>query len=132
MSKIFAILLSCLVFIQSIGMSFDDILQFDELIEHAQFHKKQYGDDFFTFFSKHYGNLKADHSKKHKEEQKDHEDLPFQYQGQICSFTTLIVLYSEIESHFTGFSKDPEANFYYQSSLSSLHKKALLQPPKQV
>ena len=48
MSKLFAISLSALMLIQSFNIGTDDILQFDELLEHAQFHKQEYGDGFFV------------------------------------------------------------------------------------
>lgn len=130
MSKLTAIFLSSLILIQSIHLGFDDILQLDELIEHAQFHKQEYGDNFFVFLSKHYGELKAEHSEKHQEEQKDHEQLPFQCQSHI-TLTAFVIHDSIFESDTIESSEAPEANFHYQSSFSSLHKKGLLQPPKQ-
>ncbi|MBT8303755.1 MAG: hypothetical protein KJP09_04730 [Bacteroidia bacterium] len=130
MSKLSAILLSSLILIQSINLSFDDALQLDELIEHAQFHKQEYGDNFIVFLSKHYGELKAEHSEKHQEEQKDHEQLPFQCQSHI-TLTAFVIQDSVFESDTLESTEAPEANFYYQSSFSSLHKKGILQPPKQ-
>ncbi len=65
-------------------------MQLDELIEHAQFHKQEYGDTFFVFPSKHYGELKAEHSKNHQEEQKDHEQLPFQCHGHIITIIAFL------------------------------------------
>ncbi|NNK27046.1 MAG: hypothetical protein HKP06_02285 [Flavobacteriaceae bacterium] len=130
MSKLSAILLSSLILIQSINLSFDDALQLDELIEHAQFHKQEYGDNFIVFLSKHYGELKAEHSEKHQEEQKDHEQLPFQCQSHI-TLTAFVIQDSVFESDTLESAEAPEANFYYQSSFSSLHKKGILQPPKQ-
>ncbi len=64
--------------IQSFGLCFDDMVQIDEFIEHAQFHSEAYGDNVIVFISKHYGELKADHEKDHQEEKEDHEKLPFQ------------------------------------------------------
>ena len=104
-------------------------MQFDELIEHAKFHKNKHGDDFVTFLSKHYGKKKIEHSEDQRGEQKEHEKLPFHYQGYINAFIALVTLQPEIGYKGLDFSKETETIFYYQPSSSSLHKKALLQPP---
>ena len=66
MIKLFSISLSFLILLQSFGISFNDLSQIDEFIEHAQFHSEQYGDNVFVFISKHYGELKTDHDKEHQ------------------------------------------------------------------
>lgn len=132
MSKLFAILLSSLILLQSINIDTDDIMQLDELIEHAAFHKAEHGDDFFVFLSKHYGELKAEHSKKHQEEEKDHEQLPFQCQGHLLTITAFVLQQTFLETNLLLGLNNVEANFHYQTSMSTLHKKGLLQPPKQV
>lgn len=131
MSKLFAISLSALMLIQSFNIGTDDILQFDELLEHAQFHKQEYGDGFFVFLSKHYGELKAEHSRNHQEQQKDHEQLPFQCQGHA---TTVIAFMSQdLQSYSNDIEvlDSTESNFHYLNLYSSLLDKELLQPPKQ-
>jgi hypothetical protein len=130
-SKLFAISLSALMLIQSFNIGTDDILQFDELIEHAQFHKQEYGDGFFVFFSKHYGELKAEHSKNHQEEQKDHEQLPFQCQGHASTLIALISQDLQYYSNDIEIVDTTESNFHYLNLYSSLLDKELLQPPKQ-
>ena len=130
MSKLFSILLSSLILIQSIQIGSTDLLQFDELIEHAKFHKQEYGDSFFVFLSKHYGDLKEEHSKKHQEEQKDHEQLPFQFQTQITN-TAFVIQDSDFDTENPESSETNDPNFHYTTSLSTLHKEGLLQPPKQ-
>jgi hypothetical protein len=132
MSKAFAILLSSLILFQSLRLGSDDIMQLDELIEHAQFHKQEHGDSFIVFLSKHYGELKAEHSEKHQEEQKDHEELPFQCQNQLLTITAFVLQDSIMDSDSTEATDSSESNFHYASSFSTLHKKGLLQPPKQV
>ena len=130
MSKLFAIALSFMILVQSAGISANDILQIDELIEHAQFHKQEYGDSFFVFLSKHYGEQKAEHSKNHQEEQKDHEQLPFQCQGHALSVVALLN-FADNTLNTIEILDSSESNFHYTSSFSTLHKKGLLQPPKQ-
>lgn len=130
-SKLIAIVLSGFILIQSFHLGAEDLLQIDELIEHAQFHKQEYGDSFFVFISKHYGELKTEHSKNHQEEQKDHEQLPFQCQGH--STTIMASLPHNNCNAFGVFDiiSISESDFYYLNLYSSLHEKELLQPPKQ-
>lgn len=130
MSKITAILLSGFILVQSFHVLTEDILQLDELLEHAQFHKQEYGDNFFVFISKHYGELKTEHSKNHQEEQNEHEQLPFQCQGHCI--TIIAFLPFNNSNHFYDYEnpKSIESSFYYLNLYSSLHKKELLQPPR--
>lgn len=132
MSRLFAILLSSIIFIQSINIGTEDIMQFDELLEHAQFHNQEYGDNFFVFLSKHYGELKAEHNKTHQEEQKDHEQLPFQCQGHSTTIIALVLNASFLDTDTVETSHTGEFNFYYLGSNSSLHKMGLLEPPKYI
>jgi hypothetical protein len=116
---------------QSFHVIVEDILQLDELLEHAQFHKQEYGDNFFVFLSKHYGELKLDHSKNHQEEQPEHEQLPFQCQGHSSTFIAYLQFNSS--SFFKGIevlNSKSEANFHYLNLYASLHEEAQLQPPR--
>ncbi|WP_299120958.1 hypothetical protein [uncultured Winogradskyella sp.] len=131
MSKLFAIPLSALMLIQSFNIGTDDILQFDELIEHAQFHKQEYGDNFLVFLSKHYGELKTEHSKNHQEEQKDHEQLPFQCQGHFSTVIAFLPHQTPIYSGEIETLDSTEFNFRYFNFYSSLYEEKQLQPPKQ-
>ena len=117
--------------LQSFGVHYDDIVQLDELIEHAQFHNEQYGDNIIVFLSKHYGELKADHQREHQEEKKDHEKLPFNHNGtsHICIADIIFNTYKS-ELNEVDFSDYTDANFYYQAPSSSLHSQGILQPPR--
>jgi hypothetical protein len=130
MSKLFAISLSLLILTQSLRIDYDDIIQIDELIEHAQFHKAEYGDNFLVFISKHYGELKDDHSKNHQEEESDHEQLPFQCHDHIVTITAFVIHKCLLEIDSVELLELKDNRFHYQPSLSTLHKKGLLQPPK--
>lgn len=130
MSKLFAILLSSLILMQSLRIDYDDIVQFDELIEHAQFHKVEYGDNFIVFISKHYGELKDDHNKNHQEEEKEHQGLPFQCHDHMLSITAFVIQECFLEIETIELLELNDSRFHYQSSQSTLHKKGLLQPPK--
>ena len=110
----------------------NDIMQLDELIEHARFHKQEYGDNFFVFLSKHYGKLEAEHTETHQDEQNEHEELPFKCQGQTFTITAFLLLDHTTETNTLEISDIGESNFRYLSSHSLLHKRGLLQPPKQL
>jgi len=130
-NKLFSILLSSLIMLQSFGVHYDDIVQLDELIEHAQFHNEQYGDNIIVFLSKHYGELKADHQREHQEEKKDHEKLPFNHSGAShISVADVFINSYKSELNVLEFSDYSDANFYYQAPSSSLHSQGILQPPR--
>ena len=132
MQKLLSIGLSFLILLQSIDIQVDDIVQLDELIEHAQFHKQEYGDSFFVFLSKHYGEQKAEHSKKHQEEKKDHEQLPFQNHFHVCGVPVFVLKQEplQIEGPFIEIESEKADNFYYQMPHTSLFKSGLFQPPR--
>jgi len=130
MSKLFSIALSLIIMIQSFGLCFDDMVQIDEFIEHAQFHSEAYGDNVIVFISKHYGELKADHEKEHQEEKEDHEKLPFQHQSHMSLISAVVLNTSKVEFKTLEFSEYNTHNFYYQAPSSSLHLEGLFQPPR--
>ena len=131
MLRITSITTALLILFQSFNVHFDDLVELDELIEHAQFHAEEYGDNFFVFISKHYGELKAEHNKQHQEEKEQHEQLPFQHQTPSVSLYAF-VLNTPLET--VGL---PEVgiygstNYFYQASYHSLAQEGLFQPPRQ-
>ncbi len=131
MIKLLSILAALLILIQSFNISFGDIVQLDELLEHAAFHKDQYGDNFFVFISKHYGELKEDHHKNHKEEHEEHENLPFQHNSCTHQVVNAFVLFPNTISRekIEVYSKEGDCFFYLQSD-SSGHQSSVFQPPR--
>ncbi|MCJ7465670.1 MAG: hypothetical protein MUO53_03140 [Maribacter sp.] len=131
MMKLFSFSIASLLLIQSFNIHLGDILELDDLIEHAQFHAEAYGDNFFVFISKHYGELKAEHSQKHQEERKDHERLPFQHQCHMVSFSAFVLNQEVIEAIETDYSfLHKAANFFYLATYHSLAGDTILQPPR--
>ena len=128
--KSLSILVSGLILIQSLDISFDDIAQLDELLEHANFHSEKYGDSIFVFISKHYGDLKEQHHKDHQEEEKDHQELPFQKHCTYSSITAIVMDTSSIDLSSLSILENSEASYEYQVPISSPHTKGLLQPPQ--
>lgn len=128
MNKWVAILLATLISVQSLHITMDDILNLDALMEHARFHKQEFGDDLTSFITKHYGSQQADHMDTSHEDK--HEDLPFKH-----SFTHShcpVALLSNVNFTFEFQEHLPrtEDTFY-----PSLHNKLFVikafQPPRQ-
>lgn len=130
MVKLLSILMSGLILVQSFDIAVNDIMQLDELIEHASFHSEKYGDNILVFISKHYGELKEQHNKDHQEEEKDHEELPFQNHCSCSSITAIVTAPSFLDLNSLNAPECTVANFNYLEPISSPHAKGLLQPPQ--
>lgn len=130
MKILVAISLSFLVFFQSVGLSISDVFMFSELVEHSQYHSQEFGDDFFTFFQKHYGDLKAEHQKNHKEEKSQHEKLPFQHNHCNHLMAEVIVISYEFPLDKTVVSYTVNPHFFYQDLYSFQERVSIFQPPK--
>ena len=130
MIKLFSILTSCLILIQSLNIDYKDIVQLDELIEHSKFHSEAYGDNFLSFIAKHYGDLKQEHNKQHQEEKKEHEQLPFNHQS--CAHASVASVFIPVNIQL--LKSEPittkDSNFYYLELNSLFEKTSVFQPPK--
>lgn len=131
MLKLTSISVSLLILVQSFNIHFSDIVELDELIEHAQFHAEEYGDNFLVFISKHYGELKAEHSKRHQEEREEHEQLPFQHQCQTALLSAFVLNQTPDYPLEIDLVVDLDSNYFYQVSYHSLAQEGLFQPPQQ-
>ena len=129
MSKMFAILFSTLILIQSSNISLEDISRLNILMEHAQYHKETYGDSFFEFLTEHYG---AD-MQQHQNEHRQHQDLPFKHHKDCTHVVFDFTMGSKIsfdndQQNFIGIP----LNFFYKESSSSFEKPSVFQPPKTI
>lgn len=131
LSKILSIFIASLVLLQSVNLNFIDLVELDELLEHYQFHQEEYGDNFLVFVSKHYGELKVEHSQKHQEEQSDHEKLPFQQQTPSMQLVVLFNTLNPFSSSTTEIANRSSANYYYHNFYSFDWAEGPFQPPKQ-
>lgn len=133
MVKFVSIAASFLILIQSFNICISDLVDLSELIEHAKFHSEKYGDNLFVFLSKHYGDLEADHNKKHQEEKQEHEELPFQHQPHMALLSAFVI--KDLQAYQLKPVDDlltSTANFYYQASYSNCEKEGPFQPPRTV
>ncbi len=127
MKSIINIILAVFILFQGMFSYVDIIFQIDELFEDYQIHQVKYGDDFTTFISKHFGDLRLEHQKQHQKEHQNHKhhnsteiNMHFHY---ICfkDFDE-IPLKSEILSK--------ENNFSFKNLFSSFEKEKIFQPPR--
>ncbi|HHC79203.1 MAG TPA: hypothetical protein ENK46_04925 [Flavobacteriia bacterium] len=126
MKKIISIVLMSLILIQTSEASISDVLQLKSLFQHAKFHQQMYGDSFFEFLSEHYGQKAYEHRNEHKE----HHDLPLKNHQNIINALTVFVV---CISHFTIKEQtfiETASNFFYKEPTSSFEKPSVFQPPK--
>jgi hypothetical protein len=115
--------------LQSMNLSIVDVFNINELIEHAQEHKEEFGDNFFQFLAKHYGSEKAQHA-NHDDHKTSHDNLPFQHTYHL-SLVFVIDLNTPYFSDLKEFNTaGKSANFYYKSPSSSLFISGIFQPPR--
>jgi hypothetical protein len=132
MLRLISILLAPLLMLQSLRISFSDLVQLDELLEHARYHEEQFGDNFITFLSKHYGSLKEDHAKKHGEEKPQHEQLPFQQHSHLAGIQIVMLRQTGLDLIFPADDVvSGKPHFYYFLADATGFKSGIFQPPKQ-
>lgn len=132
MNKLFSISLSFLILLQGFNVDASAIIHMDELIEHAQFHEQEYGDNFSVFLSKHYGNLKSEHSKNHQEERKDHNQLPFQHCSRTLIHHTFLIHKNESVFNQAQVLNDVSTNYHYINNYSSTYIPGTFHPPQSI
>lgn len=127
--KFLSIILTCLILFQGAGFGMEDMLLFGRLVEHAQYHSENYGDDFLTFLNKHYGELQSDHSEP-AADHSEHEELPFQHQSCNHSIAEVILISYEFPLEKPVNAASCETNFFYKNLYDSLETAPVFQPPK--
>ncbi len=130
MKSLVGILLSLLVFSQSVGIGISHILMIDKQVAHIQYHSENHADDYFTFLKKHYASLKAEHQKNNKEEQFIHDKLPFKHNSYYHLESELILITYIFPIEKLGNSSKTISNFRYENLYSLLEKPSVFQPPK--
>ncbi len=130
MKKVLTIGTALLIFLQSINIHFNDLLELDKFVEHYKFHVDEYGDNLLVFMSKHYGELKSSHNEQHQEEQKDHEQLPFQHQSQCPQLLAFVLEAEPLFQSRTEIPANNLDNFHYQISYSPIWVDGPFQPPR--
>ncbi len=130
MKKIIHFILSVIILSQSMNVSAKDIIQMDDFFKHAQYHYEEFGDDLFTFVSKHYGELKEEHNKKHQNESSQHEQLPFNHHLGSHTSTIFLADFIENEQIPAPFGNLLSHHFFYLLPATSKATVDIFQPPK--
>lgn len=130
MKTIFAISFSILIAFQSVGFGIQDMFLLGKLVQHAEHHSENHGDDFFTFMQKHYGSLKAEHQENDKDDKHDHEKLPFQHISCHHALTDIVLVPFELPLLKVEINTLQTHTFHYENLYSPLEKVSIFQPPK--
>lgn len=131
--KLTAFVFSLLIMVQSMGIGYNDLLQLDELLDHAAYHQQQYGDSFFTFLSKHYGDQKEAHHQDHQDEEEQHSELPFQhqqFQQQVNSVFLVALSSSKVLPSSSYDTNGADRIFFYSFAEYDSHRQDVFQPPR--
>ena len=129
LAKFTSLILSVFMLSQSFNLHLMDVVKLSNLLEHMEFHESTYGDDIFSFVSKHYGDKMQEHNEQ-KDGSNDHQKLPFNHgvcidSGQLFIAETLIgKLVFSVPVHITRsiFSDDDLYSF--------LKNTDIFQPPR--
>ena len=106
-----------------------DVLKLSNLIEHMELHESVYGDDIFSFLSKHYG----DQTEEHKEQRKgsnEHQNLPFSHNVSMDAASLFIFDESMMKLILSVAPDVKRSNFYYYNFYSFLENTDIFQPPR--
>lgn len=124
-----SLLLSVFILSQSFNIQMMDVVKLSNLLEHLEFHQSAYGDDVFSFLSKHYGDKMEEHKGQQKEKS-DHQKLPFNH--TVCiDAGQLYIFESNIDKLI--FLEAPAVNrdiFFYYNFYSFLENTDIFQPPR--
>jgi len=129
MKKIIITYLASLILFQGAFMNTDIVFEINEILLDYQLHKTKYGDNTYTFLSKHFGDLKESHKEEH---QKEHEEHKHPIQDQLVN--TPQVDYTFHKFQFIPKNETEQTskstNFHYKDIFSSFEKQKIFQPPR--
>lgn len=121
--------MSVFILAQSVNIHLGDVLQVDSLLEHLELHEDIYGDDLFTFISKHYGGEIEEHQKESGNDS-DHGKLPFNHSIACDSFQFFILDIDHLGLGYVQLPVQKKSDFYYNISYSFLENTDIFQPPR--
>ncbi|MDP3311897.1 hypothetical protein [Lutibacter sp.] len=125
MQKAIAYILIITVLLQSFNVEFNDYYKIPALASHFITHLEK-GDSISEFISMHYGSLEN----SHKEDHKEHQNLPFQHHQLDSTFQfNFIIVTNYIEFKYNDIVITV-SNFFYKNSFKSLFRKFIFQPPQ--
>ncbi len=128
--KLLSFLLAILLLFQGAQWNIEDVSRMGALLEHAKFHADEYGDNFFVFLSKHYGDLQEEHHQQHQEERSEHERLPFQQHSYIPVLAHLYCVNHTFSLQSEAVKGNTLLDFHYEDHYAFLSKFDIFQPPR--
>lgn len=113
--------------LQSFDVHASDVLSLGAVLEHAQFHEAEFGDDLFTFYQKHFGSSSEDHV-AHQHQEK-HEKLP--QHDNLCSSVAHVFIVNPSNNIAVEANNlnELKLNFYYLEGISFTLAYDFFQPP---
>lgn len=127
--KVSSLVLSLFILTQSINVHFKDMVHLGALLEHFELHESEYGDSFFSFISKHYGNKISQHKDHQEKKGGEHQKLPFKH--KVCADGVQFFLIAPVAVKCIASSDctHQQPSFYY-NNYSFLENSDIFEPPK--
>lgn len=124
MQRLTIIVLSVLMFFQSIHLNPSDLWYMDDFVKHAVQHA-QSGNNFIEFLSMHYGNKSREHFPEHRE----HKNLPFHHTQDFSNAQYFVFNSINQISKCECLATENNTKFHYYNFYSFFGQKPLVQPP---
>ncbi len=128
-AKFSSISLAIFILAQSFNLHSEDMLKLETLVSHMEFHQEKYGDDLFTFISKHYGDKMSSHEDEPKNSE-DEQRLPFNHNRCLDSGQIFVINIDKLSFQLLVDDFIATSHFYYQNSYTFLENSDVFQPPK--
>ncbi len=125
-----SLLLSFSILIQGLNFHLSDMIELQVLLNHLKEHQASYGDDVFTFFEKHYGDLRQEHDQEKHKGSSEHEKLPFKHKVCHLNMSILINSLNRQEQNPDPVPIASVQNYFYLDNYSFLDQTDIFQPPK--
>ena len=132
MKQLVSLFLSFILLFQGFNLGLIDLVRVGDMLHHVEYHSDTYGDSFTEFLSKHYGASKEEHHQKNKEEQPEHEQLPFNHQNSVQTAMVFFLPQNNIPLLKLPVVKNRTLNFIYKESWFSYCNHEIFQPPRLV
>lgn len=106
-----------------------DIVNLGALMEHIELHESEYGDNLFSFISKHYGNKISEHQEHQEQQNGAHHNLPFKHVVYADGGQFFLIAPDVVKWIVSTDIKHQQPTFYY-NNYSYLKNSEIFQPPR--
>ncbi|MGM0933922.1 MAG: hypothetical protein ACQEWD_10795 [Bacteroidota bacterium] len=129
MKRFTVIYLSLTLLLQGFNPGLKDLVRVGDMLEHLEYHSKNYGDGFTEFFSKHYGNAKEAHQ-DNNDDHPEHDNLPFNQQNSIQTALVFFIPQHKLSLVKLSPVQENSLNYMYKEGHSTLRIHEIFQPPR--